>query len=1590
LNSVSSNRQRARDIAETSGAADPETLAAIDEIHARQAQKLEAEAKAEGVQQVQQIKATAQQLNYHNQRIEEIRRAATEGEIPEEPPMLETAPAEDIQLRDIRDREASQRAMEIQLMDIERDSNLSEMERKFLREPLIKERTKAEMELLKLRQKLPELHTAMEAGPVPGAAPEEVTVREADPTPIGEIIPTQPTSDNPSTTQPQAQPAPAQTLPPEPVAASDQSQPTPTLTETSSSTTPNIREPWVNNALALGRQGKDQRGPLANALKVLTPAERAAAASRAGVTNPTLDDHILLAREISDAAGRPPPADPGQPQVAESPWRPGETTGVKNEVIDNERQAMGLPPMVKEAAREWGGLWDSASSTLKSNPQAGYERVATLREGGLHNDADAALLLRHKIELEHAAQLAAREINSPNTTDEARVLAVERRSAALRALTDVHEVLRKTGSEVGRSLNARKMLMDRNEVPTAAEMEADRRVAKGRDLTPDERDEVMQVHTELTDARAEVDAAEEAQSRAEAVTEMQAVADDLASRVEPAQETPKASQKVKDAAVRREQRKKAGEEALKRIREKLGMRVNVGLDPTVLADMAIYGHYIIGEGITKLSEFTAHMVEQFGEVVRKELPAIFKSANAMSLDADAALTKASKKAQRLAGQSAVAIVEAQAKEVKPGAPVDPKIARELLEAHIREGVSGADDLTNRLRESLSDVYQREVSDRDVWDAITGYGKISKPSSDAIKKLAGAYRTEALLRRKLSAAQAKEAILKTGPQRERATEEVRRLQRELNEEMRKNGYNATAEGQVRGRLDAIKQGLKNQIQDLESVIAGRQKLRAKGMPVELDAESRDLQDRLKALREHLQTLPEFRAQLDAAENTRAIAAAKASRDEYTRRIAEKEFESAGQKDKVVSAELRRMRAERDLAAKNYRDAKAASDVGKSADLQRKIQAAVKAVEAKEQALIDEKWTTKNPGRKLSDNPELRALQERSIELTKELRTQKHGDGMLALQEWYDKRKATLLDALAGKEAQKRPGRITPDTPEAKAMRDEIKDLERSVREKRAPEAALKSIKERIKRLQKRIDDADFSRAATKERPDSPEIRDAQRALDDLQEIYDQMNEADGTRANETYRKRLELQQARMDETIAKGFPKAAPRKELKLDAKSLEAKIKFDKAKERYEKLKFLDEQAKQTRMQRFWRGIRTTRDAFTNITSSYDFSAPRQASKALYANLTRLITQPTTGARMIGGAFKSMFKSWATDTGAREVEIARQNRPNALSGVDKASGVEFSSLETNEFTKFEENAHSIIDTWAAEPIRTGNALKTAAGLPLKLASRGVRMSNRAFVGFLNATRASLLDELLRANFQDRPPTDIELKAVGNLVNIATGRGKLNPKVAQVASNVLWAPKLLASQFQFLGGQPFYDGTARTRLIAAKEYVRIIGGMATIAAISRLFDDKKENDPRSTDFGKIVRGDSHIDLWGGLQQVVTLLARLGTRSTKNSKGVVKSTGPDRKFSDPSSINIATNFMRSKLRPDLGTLVDIAAGENFIGERTTPTSVAQSLLVPLPMRDIREQFQKQGWPEFLIEQILGQFGAGVSHYDPTAKREKEKQK
>jgi len=268
-------------------------------------------------------------------------------------------------------------------------------------------------------------------------------------------------------------------------------------------------------------------------------------------------------------------------------------------------------------------------------------------------------------------------------------------------------------------------------------------------------------------------------------------------------------------------------------------------------------------------------------------------------------------------------------------------------------------------------------------------------------------------------------------------------------------------------------------------------------------------------------------------------------------------------------------------------------------------------------------------------------------------------------------------------------------------------------------------------------------------------------------------------------------------------------------------------------------------------------------------------------------------------------------------------------------------------------------------------------------------SQRAYTVFLNKLRADSFDAMAANLARNGTPTGAESRAIANYINVATGRAPLGKAEAagQTLATVFFAPRYAISRFQLLAGQPLHGGTWKTRKLIAKEYAKYLAGMGVVYGLGKLAGGELEDDPRSSDFGKIKFGDTRLDPLSGLAQTTTLIGRLATGESKRASGKVVPIRGNVPFGSDTSADVVARFLRSKLSPAVGGLVDIASGENVVGEKVTPLGTAGRMMTPLAFRDIYDVMRSEGVPEGTALGILSLFGMGVQHYEPRAKKSPE---
>lgn len=265
---------------------------------------------------------------------------------------------------------------------------------------------------------------------------------------------------------------------------------------------------------------------------------------------------------------------------------------------------------------------------------------------------------------------------------------------------------------------------------------------------------------------------------------------------------------------------------------------------------------------------------------------------------------------------------------------------------------------------------------------------------------------------------------------------------------------------------------------------------------------------------------------------------------------------------------------------------------------------------------------------------------------------------------------------------------------------------------------------------------------------------------------------------------------------------------------------------------------------------------------------------------------------------------------------------------------------------------------------------------------GVKVSDRTFETFLDSQRLRVFsgyaDELIAAGITPESNPE-EFKALASWVNKATGRGDLGrlDGLSRVGNALMFSPRLTASRFQILNPVMYATMPPAARKIALRKMLQFTGTLGGLLGTAYLAGADASLDPRSSDFGKISFGKTHLDASGGNAYTLRFLTRFAKAS------YLAVTGAKPKQGD-TPLELAAHYLRTRLSPAASLAVDRATGTTVEGEPFTWKSAAFERLVPLFVQDLTEAMEEEGWVGAVHAAPSG-LGFGVNTYD-APKREK----
>jgi hypothetical protein len=267
-------------------------------------------------------------------------------------------------------------------------------------------------------------------------------------------------------------------------------------------------------------------------------------------------------------------------------------------------------------------------------------------------------------------------------------------------------------------------------------------------------------------------------------------------------------------------------------------------------------------------------------------------------------------------------------------------------------------------------------------------------------------------------------------------------------------------------------------------------------------------------------------------------------------------------------------------------------------------------------------------------------------------------------------------------------------------------------------------------------------------------------------------------------------------------------------------------------------------------------------------------------------------------------------------------------------------------------------------------------------------SERHYTTFLNQLRASVFDDMVK-RFPDMGLDD--KKALADFINVATGRGRVSPGIAETASKVFFSPRFMASRIEApldavgltkQGRAMWKSPAARFQLM--KSWSTVIGSGVGLLSLAKMAGAEVSLDPDSPDFGKARLGDTSFDIWGGMQPPVRLAAKLAKQVKSGEKPEYKK----------GTAEEAMKFLRYKLAPLPNIIIGAMDKQDAVGQpylvdkegKMDAKTVAEDgikTLSPLLIKDLASLWNFDGETNTPIEakiagSIAAPLGVGVSTY------------
>lgn len=445
-----------------------------------------------------------------------------------------------------------------------------------------------------------------------------------------------------------------------------------------------------------------------------------------------------------------------------------------------------------------------------------------------------------------------------------------------------------------------------------------------------------------------------------------------------------------------------------------------------------------------------------------------------------------------------------------------------------------------------------------------------------------------------------------------------------------------------------------------------------------------------------------------------------------------------------------------------------------------------------------------------------------------------------------------------------------------------------------------------------------------------------------------------RALGNIKSKLQSQIDKLNEDLKTGnFANEVKKEPIKLDKEGLALKDKLIKLKQEREVRLMRLEYQNRSRYEKARDATLEVLNVPRTVMSSLDYSAPlRQAAIAT-------VSHPTIAAKAGVEMFRQSISQQRFDRWFHDLK------------------------ESPRYDLMESSKLSITDPHNHKLSVKEEAFMNNLAEKIPVIGKFIRGSERAYVGYLNKMRVDIFNQFADRleeqgkTFENSPEL---YKLMAAYVNNSTGRGNLGAleNYAPVLNTVFFSPRLIASRLNLLNPLYYTKLPKEIRVSALKDMGKFIGTGLTVLALAKLNGAQVEDDPRSTDFGKIKSGNTRWDIWGGFQQYVRVLTQLFSGEKKSTgKSGIKELNGKGAFGE-SRFDVLMRSVRGKLAPVPSMGVDFLSGRDATGQPVTLGSEAQGHLLPLLYSDLKDAMKDKGLQAIFTVGIPSTFGIGVNTY------------